>query len=502
MASTDAQRRKEPKPECARQDRYRRVLNAVVALIFVVLFLVASNARMTFAAARPNVVVIMADDQGWADLGCTGSTFYETPHIDRLARDGLRFTNAYAACPVCSPTRAAAMTGKYPARLQLTDYIPGARRGRLNPAHYLHYLPLEEVTIAEALREAGYATALVGKWHLGDQGYWPQDQGFDLNVAGSIKGANKLFSPYTLPNLADGPEGEYLTDRLSDEALRFITRERDRPFLLWLTHYDVHTPLVAKQELIDHFAAKAAKLPPPDAPRFRSEHENKDRRVQDHAVYAAKVASVDQSVGRVVQKLEELGLAERTIVIFTSDNGGLSTSEGSPTSNAPLRAGKGWLYEGGTRVPLVVHWPGVTTAGHTCDVPVITNDLYPTLLAAADLPARPAQHCDGVNLAALARDENARLDRDTLYWHYPHYGNQGGSPGGAIREGDWKLIEFFEDNHVELYDLAHDLGEQHDLATEMPDRAAKLREKLAAWRKSVDAQMPTVNPDYVPGGKQ
>ncbi|HVU88373.1 MAG TPA: sulfatase [Pirellulales bacterium] len=456
---------------------------------------------MTFAAERPNIVVIMADDLGWADLGCTGSTFYETPHIDRLAREGLRFTTAYSACPVCSPTRAAAMTGKYPARVHLTDYIPGARRGRLNPAPYLHHLPLEESTIAEALRDGGYATALVGKWHLGDEGFWPQDQGFDPNVAGSGKGANKLFSPYTLPNLADGPEGEYLTDRLTDEALRYITTQRERPFLLWLTHYDVHTPLVAKQELIDRFEKKAGKLPPAKSPRFRPEHEREDRRVQDHAVYAAKVASLDESVGRIVQKLDELGLTEQTIVIFTSDNGGLSTSEGSPTSNAPLRAGKGWLYEGGIRVPLIVRWPGVAKPASTCDVPVITNDLYPTLLAAADLPARPAQHCDGVSLAGLLTGKNAKLDREALYWHYPHYGNQGGSPGGAIREGDWKLIEFFEDNHVELYNLADDSGEQHDLAAEMQDRAAQLREKLAAWRTSVDAQMPTANPDYVPGAK-
>jgi len=450
-------------------------------------------------ATPPNFIVIMADDLGWADLGCTGSTFYETPNLDRLAARGVRFSSAYAACPVCSPTRAAAMTGRYPARLKLTDFIPGARRERLNPAFYLHHLPLEETTIAEALREAGYATGFVGKWHLGDEGFWPENQGFDVNVAGSGKGATAQFSPYALPNLADGPPGEYLTDRLTDEAIKFITRKKDAPFLLWLAHYDVHTPLVAKPELIEKFESKAARLPQPDGQRFRPERERQDRRVQDHAVYAAKVASVDQSVGRVLATLDELGIAGRTIVLFTSDNGGLSTSEGAPTSNAPLRAGKGWLYEGGLRVPLLLRWPGVITTGQVCETPVITNDIYATLLEMAGQPARPDQHCDGTSLVPLVKGAGP-LARETLYWHYPHYGNQGGSPGGAIRDRDWKLIEFFEDQHVELYNLREDPKEERNLAAEMPERAKVLRDKLAEWRKAVSAEMPTPNPDFRPEG--
>ncbi len=445
--------------------------------------------------APANTIVIMADDLGWADLGCTGSTFYETPQIDRLAADGMLFTSAYAACPVCSPTRAAAMTGKYPARLKITDFIPGDRRGRLNPAFYLHNLPLSEVTVAEALRAAGYATGFVGKWHLGNEGYWPTEQGFDVNIAGSQIGGNRQISPYNMPNLTNGPEGEYLTDRLTEEAVKFLEDQRSRPFLLWLSHYDVHTPLVAKQKWIDHFEKKAATLPPRSGPRTRPEGTRQDRRVQDHAIYAAKVASLDESVGRVMATLESLGIAERTIIVFTSDNGGLSTSEGAPTSNAPLRAGKGWLYEGGLRVPLLVKWPGAVRPHSKCDVPVITNDLYPTLLAMAGQPARPAQHCDAVSMASLLR-QGAAPERTNLYWHYPHYGNQGGSPGGAIRAGDWKLIEFFEDQRVELYNLQQDPTEQHDLAAEMPARTAQLRTALADWRKEVDAEMPTPNPDY------
>ena len=468
------------------------LLSVLIVLGTIVVTATADDRR------APNIVVIMADDLGWADLGCTGSTFYETPHIDKLAAEGIRFAAAYAACPVCSPTRAAAMTGKYPARLKLTDYIPGAWRGRLNPAFYRHELPLGEVTVAEVLRDAGYATAFVGKWHLGDQGFWPQNQGFDLNVAGSGKGANVQFSPYKLPNLSDGPPGEYLTDRLTVEAIKFVRANRDRPLLLWLAHYDVHTPLVAKADLIDRFQAKADRLPAPDEPHERPEGKRQDRRVQDHAVYAAKVASLDQSVGRVLATLDELGMADDTIIVFTSDNGGLSTSEGSPTSNAPLRAGKGWLYEGGLRVPLLMKWPGVITPGRICEAAVITNDLFPTLVEAAGASARQSQQNDGLSLAPLLQGRRRIAKRDALYWHYPHYGNQGGSPGGAIREGNWKLIEFFEDNHVELYNLRDDAEEQHNLAGRMPERSQILRDKLAAWCAAVGAEMPTPNPDYVP----
>jgi arylsulfatase A-like enzyme len=445
-------------------------------------------------AGRLNFLFFLIDDLGWMDLGCQGSTFYQTPNIDRLAASGMRFTNAYAACPVCSPTRASILTGKYPARLNLTDYIGGARRGKLIPADYVRHLPLEEVTVAEALEQAGYVTGFFGKWHLGGEGYLPDKQGFALNVGGYHRGAPRsYFSPYRNPQLADGPKGEYLTDRLADEAVKFLDKARDKPFLLYLSHYAVHTPLQAKEGLALIYKSKAARLPRPRGPKFLPEGKRMARQVQDHAVYAAMVHSVDESVGRVMAKLAALGLADRTAVVFMSDNGGLSTSEGSPTSNVPLRAGKGWLYEGGIREPMIISWPGKVEPGSVCDEPVTSTDFYPTMLAMAGLPLRPRQHCDGVSLVPLLK-RSGRLRREAIYWHYPHYGNQGGSPGGAVRAGDWKLIEFFEDGRVELYNLKDDIGEKKDLSARMPAKADELRAMLHRWRRSVDARMPKPNP--------
>lgn len=463
------------------------------------LFLLALFPTRGLAAdeSRPNFVFILADDLGWRDLGCYGSTFYETPRLDRLAAIGMRFTQAYAACCVCSPTRASIMTGKYPARLHLTDYIPGARRGKLNPAPYLHELPLAEVTIAEALKELGYTTGFVGKWHLGGRGFYPENQGFDINVGGCEKGSPpSYFSPYRIPTLADGPPGEYLTDRLTDEALRFIEGAAGRPFLLYLSHYAVHNPQQAKPEVVDRYRRKAEKLTF-DGPEFLPEGQRQVRQVQNQPVYAAMIESLDQSVGRVLDKLAELGLADNTVVFFTSDNGGLSTSEGSPTSNVPLRAGKGWHYEGGVREPLLIRWPGVTQPGSVCDEPLISTDYYPTILGMAGLAPRPEQHVDGQSLAPLLRG-GTRPERP-LFWHYPHYGNQGCSPGGVVRMGDYKLIEWFEDDHVELFNLREDSSERHDLAVSMPDRAAQMRRQLHDWRTEVSAAMPTPNPDDRPG---
>ena len=429
---------------------------------------------------RPNVILILADDMGWTDLSCMGSSFYETPRLDRLAAEGMRFTQAYAACPVCSPTRAALMTGRWPARVGITDYIPGARVGKLLPADYLHELPHQEVTIAEALEPAGYVTGMYGKWHLGGEGFLPDVQGF----AETDSGEN-----------GRGFKGVDRADPLTEQALAFLDRHSGDPFFLYLPHNLVHTPLLAKEELLGKYEQKAAKLDHEESERFRPERDRLDRRVQDHAVYAAMMADIDNQVGRVLDKLAELGIDERTIVIFTSDNGGLSTSEGSPTSNAPLRAGKGWLYEGGVRVPLLVRWPGVVKPGSTCDVPVISTDYFPTVLEMCGVAQHPEWHRDGVSIVPLLKQSGTLADRP-LYWHYPHYGNQGGIPGGAVRDGDWKLIEFYEDDHVELYNLANDLAEAHDLASAEPERAARLRKQLHAWRASVGAKMPSKNPNY------
>ncbi len=448
---------------------------------------------------RPNFVFFLIDDLGRQDLGCFGSRFYETPNLDHLAKSGMRFTDAYAACPVCSPTRASILCGKYPARIGLTNFIAGRKTGKLLPPDYPLQMALEETTIAEALKTAGYATGFFGKWHLGNDPYSPENQGFDHNIGGGHHGAPPTYySPYErngngLRNILPGPDGEYLTDRLTDEAIRFISIHRDRPFLAYVSHYAVHVPLQAKKELADKYLAKAKAITI-DGPRFLPEGETQARQIQDHAVYAAMVQSVDESVGRILATLNELGLSENTVVIFMSDNGGLSTAEGSPTSNVPLRAGKGWLYEGGIREPMIIRWPKVTRPGSSCSVPVISTDFYPTMLEMAQLEPLPRQHMDGVSLVPLLKGKQ-RIQREAIYWHYPHYSNQGGGPGGAIRCGDYKLIEFYEDDHVELYNLKKDISEKNNLAEVMPDRVRRLRDLLHRWRRQVGAKMPVPNPD-------
>jgi arylsulfatase A-like enzyme len=453
----------------------------------------------------PNFVFFLADDMGWRDAGCYGSTFYETPNIDRLAKAGMRFTNAYAACPVCSPTRASIMTGKYPARLGTTDYFgapqPNAvgqhwtRNKPLLPAPYLDRLPLTETTIAKALKQGGYSTFFTGKWHLGGKGYWPEEHGFDINVGGCQAGApSSYFSPYGNPKLPDGPQGEHLDDRMAAESIKFLEHAGDKPFLLYHAFYSVHIPLQAKQDLIAKYEAKRKGVKG-EGPLFRPEGDRQARQVQEHAVYAAMIETMDRSVGRVLDALDRLGLADNTIVFFMSDNGGLSTAEGAPTSNLPLRAGKGWLYEGGIREPMIVRWPGVAQPGSTSSTPVISTDFYPTILEMAGLPLRSARHVDGESMVPLLRQTGPAVQR-AIYWHYPHYGNQGGSPGSAVRVGDWKLIEFFEDHRLELYNLQKDLGETHNLAAEQPEKAAELHRRLQAWRVAVGARMPTPNPNH------
>ncbi len=430
------------------------------------------------------MVLILADDLGWRDLGCTGSTFYETPAIDGLASRGMRFTQAYAASNVCSPTRASIMTGKYPARLHTTNFFAGNRRGKLLPPNYRTSLPPEEVTIAEALREHGYRTAIAGKWHLGGKGSLPSDHGFEVVIGARCA-----------PGRGPADDPHYATF-LSTEAVKFIEGSRDRPFFLYLPLHSVHVPLKTRPELLEKYRRKAAALPPHEGPREVPVGDHKARAVQDHPVYAGMVQEMDEAVGRVLRKLDELKLSDRTLVILTSDNGGLSTAEGSPTCNLPLKAGKGWNYEAGHRVPFIARLPGRIPAGAACDVPVISNDIYPTLMEMAGLPMPAEQMVEGVSLAPLLEKRGRIADR-VLYWHYPHYSNQGGRPGGALRTGNLKLLEFFEDSRVELYDLGGDVGELRDVSKERTALAGELRKKLADWRESVGAQMPTPNPDPV-----
>lgn len=475
------------------------------AILQVMLIVITASTAPAFASAKPNIVFILIDDLGWSDVGCYGSDYYETPHIDRLAAQGMRFTNAYAASCVCSPTRVSIMTGKYPGRLHITHAIPIDGSLRLNAkqkgatplldADYCKNLPLEEVTMAEALKEHGYATGFLGKWHCcWDKAYYPEHQGFDINLGGNNMGnPGDYFHPYygqwrmtkdhpwTKWNaLPDGKPGEYLTDRLTDEAVQFIERHRERPFYLNLSHYAVHTPIQAKQDKVDKYQAK-----PKDTAKGHS-----------HAAYAAMIESVDDSVGRVLKTLDDLGLANNTIIIFTSDNGGFWRV----TSNYPLRGNKGNFYEGGIRVPVIVKWPGVVAPGSSSDEVITSTDFYPTLLEMAGLPQKPEQHVDGLSFVPVLKQEGA-LNRDAIYWHFPNYigagHRDGATPCSVIRQGDWKLIESLEDGSVQLFDLKHDTGETNNLAEEHPQKLAALRTMLAYHRRETKAQMPRRNPYYL-----
>ena len=461
-----------------------------------------------FKRKKLNFVFILIDDMGWRDATCYGSSFYETPNIDRLAREGMLFTDAYAASPVCSPTRASILTGKYPARLKITNWIGGNQEGKLKPAIYLPFLPREEVTIAEALKQAGYATGFIGKWHLGYQPFYPEYQGFDINIGGHEAGhPASYFYPYQnpenpfwdVPGLQNGQPGEYLTDRLTDEAIKFLNNNKKKPFFLYLCHYAVHLPLQAKNMLIEKYETKLKNMPAGERNRFIEEHHCQTRIVQDNPIYAAMIQSVDESVGRIMDHLKKLGLEKNTAIIFMSDNGGLSTlrdAQRAPTANTPLRAGKGWLYEGGIREPMIIKWPGVTKANSVCHVPVISNDFFPTILQMARLPLLKQQHKDGVSLVPLLVGKG-NLKPRALYWHFPHYHGSGSTPSGAMRLGDFKLIEWFEDGSVELYNLKDDIGEKENLAEKMPEKAEQMRKMLEEWRYEVGALMPSENPDWV-----
>jgi len=462
----------------------------------------------------PNILLIVIDDLGWNDLACYGSGFYETPALDRLAGQGMRFTDAYASCPVCSPSRASIMTGKYPATIGITDWIDwGGRlhpaRGRVIDVPYLKELPPREHTIARALKARGYATWHVGKWHLGGPASRPEDHGFDVNVGGCEAGCpSTYFAPWKICTLPDAevPAGTYLTDHLTDRAIDLIEqRDPDQPFFMNLWHYSVHTPLQAPEPLVQKYRDKARAMGLDrvkvyeEGEYFPCDHKRNQRvirrRIQSDPVYAAMIENLDTNLGRVLAALETAGIADNTLVVFTSDNGGLATAEGSPTCNAPLTEGKGWMYEGGTRVCQIVRWPGRVAPGLVCAVPVTSPDLYPTLLDVAGGGLLPEQPVDGVSLLPVLTG-TGELHRDAIFWHYPHYGNQGGTPGCSVRMGDFKLIERFEDGCLELYDLRSDVEERHNLASADPDRAATLHKALVEWRGKVEAKMPVRNPDY------
>ena len=460
-----------------------------------------------------NVVLFVVDDLGWRDAAVLGSDFYETPAIDSLAAGGVRFTRFYAASPVCSPTRASLMTGRHPASVGITNWIGGEQEGALLQADYRRALPLAETTLGEAFAAHGYATGYIGKWHLGaGDAHLPARQGFLhtqlVNRAGQ---PGSYFPPYRnedwpitdVPGLADDPPDAYLTDRLTDHAVGFLERSHDRPFLLVLSHYAVHTPLQAPDDEVEPYREKARALPAVTAVTESESGRSSTKLRQDHAVYAAMVASVDRSLSRVRWALDSLGVAGRTAVVFVSDNGGLSTLAGdrgaqAPTANRPLRAGKGWLYEGGIRIPMIVRWPDARLRGATVDVPSTTTDVFPTLLDMAGLEPVPGSHVDGSSLVPLLTGERSPHPQRDLYWHFPHYHGSGNRPSGAVLSGDLKLVEWFESGDVELYDLAADPGESHDLAAARAGQTETLSRRLAAWRDSVGAAMPSPNPDWEP----
>jgi arylsulfatase A len=439
--------------------------------------------------AKPNVILFLVDDLGWTDAGTFGSDWYQTPHVDRLAASGVKFTNAYAACTVCSPTRASLMTGKYPARIHCTDWIPGHSMsgGKMRIPDWTQYLAEKEFTLAEALEDNGYTTAHFGKWHLGeDEKYWPEKQGFHYNFGGwgagspKYKNSGGYFSPYKNPRLTDGPEGEYLTNRLAAEVSDFIIEHKESPFFINFWLYNVHTPLQAEQDKIEKYKIRVD-----------------EKKNHNNPVYAAMIEHMDDALGKVVQTLKDQGLYNNTIIIFFSDNGGLignSNNRKKVTSNFPLRSGKGDMYEGGVRVPLIIQWPEKIPGGEVKHDPVISTDLFNTILGltGATIDTTYDSGRDGVDLSGLLF-RNEIITREALFWHYPHYHPEGAKPYGAVRKGNWKLIEVFEYDSLQLFNLKDDVQEQHNLALSYPEKLEELYRDLKSWRSEVSAQMPIEN---------
>ncbi|MGJ8671811.1 sulfatase [Rubritalea sp.] len=471
--------------------------------LFTILSFVGVSLMPISAAEKPNVVVFLVDDLGYMDIGANNpNCFYETPNIDALAKSGMLFTDGYASCPVCSPSRVSMLTGKYPTRIGTTHLFPGNKKskgksGTYNPAPFLAELPLEETTLAEALKSEGYATFFAGKWHLGyGPDFRPQKQGFDVNIGGHDRGGpytgKKYFAPYNNPEIKEeGPAGEHLPARLGKETSQFIIENKDTPFLAYLSFYSVHTPLMGRKDLIGKYKEKAKTLgikPSKEDDLAQvmgaSGKKSQIRTKQTHFTYAAMVEAMDIAIGSVIDTIKAEGLWDNTIIVFTSDNGGLSTSEGLPTSNKPLNGGKGWMFDGGIREPWIIRYPSVTTAGSVSDVPISGIDLYPTIATAAGYKVEP--EVDGVDLKPLLA--GGELERDAIYWHYPHYSNQGGIPGGAIRMGDFKLLENYEDGSVALYNLKDDIGELNDLSKLYPEKVAEMRAQLHTWYESMDAK--------------
>jgi arylsulfatase A len=497
---------------------------------------------------QPNIVFFLVDDLGWTDIGCYGSSFYETPNIDKLAEDGVKFTNAYAACHVCSPTRASILTGKYPATLNLTDWLPGRNEfpfQKFSNATINQHLPYEEITIAEALKEQGYKTAIIGKWHLGEDPSNPMAHGFDMHIPDWPKGWPKegFFAPFGMKGLEDSKDGDYLTDRLTDDALKYIESNKENPFFLYMSHYAVHDPIEGRKDLVKKYSEKLNNKDKNNNPAYilegnpdnpnnpsREELDNlikspdyepykilpkgtvKVKQKQDNVEFAGMVETMDESLGRIIAKLKELGIEDNTIIFFYSDNGGMSALNiGNPkriipedkqdraysTSNLPLRGAKGWMYEGGIRVPLIVKWPEKGKQNIESAIPVTSVDMFSTIMNMVGFPEGIGKDKEGVDISPLIKGET--MNRGSIYWHFPHYSNHGmQSPGGAIRDGDYKLLEYFENGTVQLFNLKNDIGEQKDLSKIEIEKTKELKEKLHEWRQKVGAQMMKPNPDYNP----
>lgn len=455
---------------------------------------------------HPNILFILADDLGWNDIGCMGSKYYETPHIDSLAAKGVKFMSAYSACTVSSPSRASIMTGKYPPRHGVTDWIGEKsgeewrtmkRNSKLLPADYVWSLPTEEYTIAECLRDHGYTTFMTGKWHLGDPSTWPEDHGFEISVgAGGMKGG--YFAPFQNSRLPDHQPGENLSMRLGKETVKFIKEhtqsKSDKPFFAYLSFYAVHGPIQTNQKYWSHFREKAEKMGIAEK-GFKIDRTLPVRQHQDNPVYAGVIKEMDDAIGLVLNELKELGLDKNTLIIFTSDNGGVSSGDNYSTSLLPIRGGKGRQWEGGIRVPLIFSYRGCKP-GTINDTPVIGTDFYPTILDYARLKTRPEQHKDGVSIMPTLNDQSIRPR--SLFWHYPHYGNQGGEPSSIIRKGDWKLIHYYESEHSELYNLSIGLGENEPLNIQYPQKAKELENELMKWLNEVNAKKPVADPLYNP----